>query len=242
MRAGRARRVALLAGAATTALTFGLAVGLRDRDALILTIALGVALVVTTRRPLLGGLALGALLLDVAAWMGLAFVSHLVHDDPTASVVISALLVISSSVGFAALVMSLGARFDHEDTPRPTKRPRPSLGAGFGLVWGLAAVTVVAAAPSMVAVPEGGEGRVVVSIRNSRFTTNHLQSKAGWVTLVVANPDLFWHTFTIPDLDIDVTVPVGSVRESAAKLPVGEYQYVCRVPGHSRMLGVLVVR
>jgi hypothetical protein len=242
MRAGRARRVALLAGAATAALTFGLAVGLRDRDAFVLTVALGLALVVATRRPLLGGLALGALLLDVAAWMGLAFISHMGHDDPTASVVLSALLVISSSVGFGALVVALGARLDHDDTPAPPRGPRPSLGAGFGLLWGLAAVAVVAAAPSMVAVPEGGEGRVVVSMRNSRFTTDRLESEAGWVKLVVANPDLFWHTFTVPDLDIDVAVPVGSVREADAKLPVGEYQYVCRVPGHSRMLGVLVVR
>lgn len=242
MRAGRARRVALVAGAATTALTFGLAVGLRDRDALILTVALGLALVVATRRPLLGGLALGVLLLDVAAWMGLAFVSHLGNADPTAAVLISALLVTSSSVGFAALVVSLGERLDHDDAPQTSRRPRPSLGAGFGLLWGLAAVAVVAAAPSMVAVPKGGPGRLVVGIRNSRFTTEGLAAKAGRVTLVVANPDLFWHTFTVPDLDIDVTVPVGSVRETTATLPVGEYQYVCRVPGHSRMLGVLVVR
>ena len=242
MRAGGARRVALFAGAGTAALTFGLAVGLRDRDAFILTVGLGLALVVTTRRPLLGGLALGALLLDVAAWMGLAFVSHLGHDDPTASVVLSALLVLSSSVGFGALVVWLGSRLDHEDAPAPPRRPRPSLGAGLGLLWGLAAVTVVALAPSMVAVPKAGEGRLVVSMRNSRFTTDQLESKAGWVRLVVANPDLFWHTFTIPDLDIDIAVPVGSVREADANLPVGTYQYVCRVPGHGRMIGELVVR
>jgi hypothetical protein len=223
-------------------MTFGLAVGLRDRDALVLTIALALALVVTTRRPLLGSLALGVLLLDVAAWMGLAFISHLGHDDPTASVVLSALLVVSSTVGFGALVVSLGARLDHEDTPGPARRPRPSLGAAFGLAWGLTAVVVVALAPSMVAVPEGGEGRVVISMRNNRFNTAQLNSRSGWVKLVVANPDLFWHTFTVPDLDIDIAVPVGSVREADANLPVGRYQYVCRVPGHGRMLGVLVVR
>jgi hypothetical protein len=61
------------------------------------------------------------------------------------------------------------------------------------------------------------------------------------VTIVVANPDLFWHTFTVPDLHIDITVPVGSVREAAAKLRPGRYVYVCRVPGHNRMHGVLVV-
>ncbi len=242
MRAGGARRIALVAGAGTAALTFGLAVGLRDPDALVLTIALALGVAVASRRPLLGGVALGVLLLDVIAWMGLALLSHLGHDDPTASVVLSALLVVSSAVGFAALVVSLGSRLDHEDAPRAARRPRPSLGAGLGLLWGLAAVAVVAAAPSMVAVPEGGEGRVVVSMRNNRFTTTHLESRSGWVKLVVANPDLFWHTFTVPDLDIDIAVPVGSVREADANLPVGTYQYVCRVPGHGRMLGVLVVR
>jgi hypothetical protein len=239
---GRARRAALLAGGGTAALTFGLAVALRDRDAFVLTVALALAVAVASRKPLLGGLALAALFLDVAAWMGLALFSHLGHDDPAASVVLSLLLVVAAVAGFAALVVWL-AETDHDHgAARPTRRPRPPVGAAFGLAWGLAAVTVIAIAPSMTGTPKGGEGRVVISIKNSRFSTGHLESRPGWVTLVVANPDLFWHTFTVPDLQIDVTVPVGSVREAAAKLPVGEWQYVCRVPGHSRMLGTLVVR
>jgi hypothetical protein len=239
---GRARRGALVAGGATAALTFGLAVGLRDRDALVLTFALGLAVAVALRKPLLGGLALAALFLDVAAWMGLALFSHLGHHDPVVSVVLSLLLVSSSVAGFVALVTWMAEAEHHDEAPRPPRRPRPSLGAALGLAWGAVAVAVVAAAPSMAATPKGGAGRVVISMKNSRFSTGHLDSKSGWVTLVVANPDLFWHTFTVPDLHIDVTVPVGSVREAAAKLPVGEYQYVCRVPGHSRMQGVLVVR
>jgi plastocyanin len=142
-------------------------------------------------------------------------------------------------VGLVALAVSF---FVH-DAPPPAKRPRvrPPLYAGLGLAWGVAATVVLAAAPSMVTVPAAKEGQLVVGIKNSRFTESRLDSKPGRVTIVVANPDLFWHTFTVPDLHIDVTVPVGSVREASALLEPGRYDYVCRVPGHTRMIGVLVV-
>lgn len=234
----RARRTATAAGAATAALTFGLAVGLHDRDALLLTIGLALAVIIAIRRPLLGGLGLAALLLDVAVWMGLAFVSHVQNDDPVVSLVLSGLLLTSSIVGLVALAVQ---SVNRERPGREPRKGRPFAAAGFGLVWGLAAAVVVAIAPSAVSIPAEKDGRLVVSIKNSRFSREELHASAGWTNIVVANPDLFWHTFTVPDLDIDITVPVGSVRSADAKLPPGKYQYLCRVPGHSKMLGVLVV-
>jgi hypothetical protein len=233
-----ARTWVLAAGAATAALTFGLAVGLRDRDALVLTIALGIAVAATVRLPRLGGAALAVLLVDVLAWMWLALISHIQHDDPAAAIVVSGLLTISSVAGLAALLVQVLSRGSE---PRRRRVTRPFLGAAFGLAWGVTATIVVAVAPSMVEVPQGGPGRLVVSMKNSRFTTDRMEARPGWIRVVVANPDLFWHTWTVPDLDVDVTVPVGSVREADVFLRPGRYDYVCRVPGHSRMQGVLVV-
>lgn len=231
-----ARRVALIAGAATAALTFGLGVGLRDRDALLLTLGLGIAVAMSIRWPRLGALALAVLLLDVTVWMGLALWSHVGRDDPVASMVVSGLLTYSSVVGLVALVVQFRRGEERAHAGR-----RPFLAAALGLAWGVAATGVVAAAPSMVELPEAGEGRLVISIRNSKFSTDRLRSDPGWVTVVVANPDLFWHTFTVPDLDFDIALPVGTVREASLRLDPGEYEYLCRVPGHSRMVGVLVV-
>jgi hypothetical protein len=234
-----ARRVAVVAGAATAALTFGLAVGLHDRDALLLTVGIAIAVGLTLRWRLLGGVVLAVLLADVTGWMGLAFASHLRHDDPFASSVVSALLVISSVTGLAALgVLAFSRR---GEPPAPRRQPRPALAAALGLTWGAVAAVVVGLAPSAVSIPAAKPGQLVVGIKNSRFTSDALRSRSGWVTIVVANPDLFWHTFTVPDLHIDITVPVGSVRQAAAKLAPGRYEYVCRVPGHNRMHGVLVV-
>jgi plastocyanin len=237
---GRPRRLALVAGGATAALTFGLAVGLRDRDALLLTIGLGLAVGLTARWARLGAVALAVLLADVAVWMGLALLSHLGHDDSITSVLLSALLFASAVTGLGALAVGVLERERPDDRPA-RRRARPALAAALGLAWGVAATVVVVVAPSMVSVPKAEEGKLVISIRNSKFSANRLESHPGFVTLVVANPDLFWHTFTVPDLDIDVTVPVGSVREATLNLRKGTYDYLCRVPGHNRMIGKLVV-
>jgi hypothetical protein len=215
-------------------------VGLRDRDALILTVGLAIAVVAALPWRRVGAVALAILLADVAGWMGLALASHLRNGDSFTSIVLSALLVTSSAVGLAALAWD---GFGWRRTPARSGRgtARPGLAAVTGLAWGVVAAVVVAVAPSMVAVPAAREGRLVVSIRNSRFSSRTLQTRAGLTTIVVANPDLFWHTFTVPDLHIDITVPVGSVRDAAANLPAGRYDFVCRVPGHNQMTGILVV-
>ena len=59
---------------------------------------------------------------------------------------------------------------------------------------------------------------------------------------MVENEDLIIHTFTIEDLDIDVTV--GPRSETLVELPAmepGVYKYTCEVPGHEEMKGTLQV-
>jgi plastocyanin len=62
------------------------------------------------------------------------------------------------------------------------------------------------------------------------------------VTVAVTNHDLFWHTFTIAALGIDLRVPVGDEKSVTFTAAPGTYQYICGVPGHaSFMHGVLTV-
>lgn len=66
---------------------------------------------------------------------------------------------------------------------------------------------------------------------------------SGAITVEVANRDLFWHTFTVEDLGVDLRIPVGAERIVAFDAPPGTYQYICAIPGHPEagMKGSLIV-
>ena len=62
------------------------------------------------------------------------------------------------------------------------------------------------------------------------------------MTVAVRNRDLFWHTFTIDTLGVDITAPVG-VRSASFEAEPGTYEFYCRIPGHATlgMRGTLTV-
>ena len=62
--------------------------------------------------------------------------------------------------------------------------------------------------------------------------------------MAVRNRDLFWHTFTIDALGVDVTAPVGRLRSVTFEARPGTYSYYCRIPGHATlgMRGTITVR
>ena len=63
------------------------------------------------------------------------------------------------------------------------------------------------------------------------------------VRLVVRNDDWALHTFTMSGLDVDYPMrPRSSRLVEFTPTAAGEYRYFCRVLGHNRMKGTLVVR
>jgi plastocyanin len=84
----------------------------------------------------------------------------------------------------------------------------------------------------------------VVETTNVAFVPDTLQASGGQVTVAVRNRDLFWHTFTIDALGVDVRAPVGRLRSAAFEARPGAYSYYCRIPGHATlgMRGTLTVR
>lgn len=78
---------------------------------------------------------------------------------------------------------------------------------------------------------------------NLDFSQAHLVVPEGPVTLALENRDLFWHTFTIEELDVDLRVPVRGEIATSFEAPPGEYRFFCAMPGHARagMVGTLVV-
>lgn len=63
------------------------------------------------------------------------------------------------------------------------------------------------------------------------------------VRVSLENRDLFWHTFTIDELDVDLQVPLSAKLAVTFDAPPGEYRFFCDVPGHVQagMEGILVV-
>jgi hypothetical protein len=61
-------------------------------------------------------------------------------------------------------------------------------------------------------------------------------------TLFVDNQDLFRHTFTVEDTDIDVELPAAQGARVGIDLAPGSYDVTCAVPGHEFMAATLEVQ
>jgi len=60
----------------------------------------------------------------------------------------------------------------------------------------------------------------------------------------VDNRDVWWHTFTIDALHVDVQVPSSGKRNVTFNAAPGTYTFYCAVPGHAAlgMKGTLTVK
>jgi plastocyanin len=82
-----------------------------------------------------------------------------------------------------------------------------------------------------------------VTAQHTKFDDTTLDATAGRVGVVLNNLDLFWHTFTIRDLGVNLNVPVQAERRIEFDAPAGTYAFVCKIPGHEQagMEGTLTV-
>jgi plastocyanin len=84
---------------------------------------------------------------------------------------------------------------------------------------------------------------LVVSATNARFSATTLTADHGTVTIDFTNNDLFWHTFTVPALGIDIRTPVKGHGQVSVNAQPGSYEFFCAIPGHKSigMRGTLTV-
>jgi plastocyanin len=218
---GRAARV--WAGALAVA---SLAIGARNRDGE--AIVFGVLLLVVgqltrVRKGTVGRIVLGLLAADSAGWMLPAVFVNARDGNSLGGVLVPGILAVLS-LGLLALVIGL--------------HPTPVLGMGVLLL-------VLAVAGSVVA---SGRDRAQVMVdatlraRNAAFDRKVVTVRTG-ALLVVRNDDLFWHTFTVPDLHIDARLATQATRTVSLDVPAGSYRFVCAIPGHDQagMNGTLIV-
>lgn len=233
------RRLLRWAGLADVAVMAFAGIALRDPEALVFAGIVGVGIAMLRFRGGLAGVViLGVLSADAAFFMLPAFASNAAHRESLANILIPASLAVVSLTGVAAALGSLSSK-------------HPS-GAGrvAGLIPQVVLATFVLAVIAAVvqqrgdavALPQPGD--VMLEVGSIAFKPSKLDLPTGPTTFAMHNTDLFWHTFTIEALDLNVDTPIGARRRASITLPAGTFTYICRVPGHAAagMKGTLVVR
>jgi nitrite reductase (NO-forming) len=233
------QRLARVAGIGLVLLLGSAAAGFRDVEAAALAVGVIVALGLQRfRTGLLGLLALGALCADVAAWMAPGAISNLTHREPWIATALPSALAVVALTGLAAVAALLIAR-------------RRSIRDGGGPVAvAVIALLLIVATNVAGAVAQSDRGSpvrpgdIAVTAQHVKFSPETLEANSGAIGVTVGNLDLFWHTFTIRSLDVDVRVPVQAERRITFRADRGTYEFVCTIPGHTQagMKGKLVVR
>jgi len=178
-----------------------------------------------------------ALFVNIEFWMFPAANGNATYRVGLFDLLIPASLVAFSLAGFIGAVAAIVHLRD------------PAAGQGAAGPTGILAVVFIFTSLGLVwamtnaetqVVPEGA---VELETANVAFVPDTLRTGGGQVTVAVRNRDLFWHTFTIDRLGVDVRAPVGSLRTASFEAEPGAYSYYCRIPGHAAlgMRGTLTV-
>jgi plastocyanin len=232
------RRLAVVAALADVVVLLGYGLARGDREALGYAVVMLVGLgLLRVGRGLLGLLVLTALFVNVQLWMFPA-----ANGNATYRVGLVDLLVPGSLVAFslAGLVGAVAAIVHLRDPAAGRAAAAPTgvlavvfVVASLGLVWAMTDAESQAVPP----------GAVELQTVNVRYDPDSLRASGGKVTVAVRNRDLFWHTFTIDALKVDVRAPVGRLRTATFQAKPGTYAFYCRIPGHATlgMRGTLAV-
>jgi plastocyanin len=230
----------LLDLAALANLAVLLFMGLAHGDILALVLGtitmIGLALT-CIRNGLLGVVILGLLFADIAGWTVSGAVNNFLHREQGMALLLPSFLGVISLTGLAA-VAGLLINWRKKQT-----------GSGFAVLVGSAGLTllfVVTLASLFVrgpVTPDIPGTSIVLDSKSMLYSSSDLTASEGHITLTLANDDLWWHTFTIDELDVDLHVPMGAERSVTFSAPAGEYRYYCGIPGHEAigMYGTLTV-
>jgi plastocyanin len=233
------RRLAVVAALANAVVLFGYGLTRGDREALGFAVVMLVAVgLLRVGRGLLGLLVLAALFVNIEFWMFPAANGNATYRVGLVDLLIPASLVAASLAGFIGAVAAIVELRD------------PRAGRGAAGTTGILAVVFVFSSLGLVWAMSDAESQVIpegaleVRTTNVAFLPDRLQAAPGEVTVALRNRDLFWHTFSIDALGVDIRAPVGRLRSASFEAQPGTYSFYCRIPGHATlgMRGTLTVR
>ncbi len=213
---------------------------LRDRLPLGLAVLAGVGLeLLHWRRGWLGVLALGVLFADTLVWTLSATIVNALHGEEVARLLIPASLSAISGVGVIAAFVILVLRRDWDTGGRIIRVVILS-----ALLFFLVVVAIGAANAGNLSQTSSSATALTVRTENLAFSTSELSAPSGQVMLNIDNHDVWWHTFTIDALHVDVQIPSSGIRQVMFNAAAGTYTFYCAIPGHAAlgMKGILTLR
>jgi plastocyanin len=214
-------------------------IAVRDKEALAFAGAILIGILFLRIRSGLAGVAmLGVLSLDAAVFMLPAAASNSTHRGRFVDLLIPLSLGV---ISIAGLLGAIGAILRHRK-PQSGRREAGVVMQTIVAVFIVALIAgTVAQRASKAEVARAGDIRV--EMRNTAFLQTTLNAQGGSISVAVSNHDLFWHTFTIDALHVNVDVPIGANRRVTFNALPGTYEFYCRVPGHKAagMKGTLIV-
>ena len=198
-------------------------------------LVIGLAFLAMT--PFLGGerrgLALGVAIFGIVAYVGnLPVILDDLSNPESAPSFIAQLL--STTAMVLVVVGGLAAWFRR---PARLIRPLAIAMAGVFVAGSFVSVAMASNTDSVAALP----GDVEVTAEQLMWAPEGVVIDGATTGIWIDNRDGFRHTFTIPELGIDVDVPALKSRRVDIDAPSGTYQILCTVPGHESMTGILTV-
>ena len=227
------RRLVSLAGVLATIAMGAVALLIGDIEGGVVAVGFAVATWLTrVRRGTLGAIGMALVSAITLGFMLTAAVTNIRAGSAMSSVLVSAGL---AAVALLGLVAALGFLIRRSSTS--TTAPWAGMISSILVLIGL----VVWGASTARAETEAGDIHLVA--KNVAFTETEIATTAGEVTVTLENKDLFWHTFTIEELGVDLRVPIGAELPVTFEAPPGEYEFICTIPGHTEaeMHGTLTV-
>jgi len=190
------------------------------------------------RNGIIGILLIGLLNADTAFWTLTGAASNFANGEH-----LSALL-LPSYLGLISLLVLTAAVGSWMDRKEPGRVRRPAAISAVATVLLLVLIIAIGVPVSSGSRLPVDANSLAINAENMHFSTTELVSDNGQVTINFTNQDLWWHTFTIDELDVNLNVPMGAVRTAEFKAPPGTYTFYCGIPGHAAagMNGTLTVR
>jgi plastocyanin len=226
-----------IAGVIEAGLLFAAGAYLRDAEALTLAFVVLLTMGWIFFRPgrIIPVIVRSLVFADVAFWMVPAAFSNAVNHSSLGSIVLPATLGTTAVVGLLSAAGFLISRGNQTAGRRAARGLAAVALAMIAVVAGVAAVTASNTTPSGKA--------IVIAATNARFSATTLTADHGTVTVDFTNNDLFWHTFTVPALGVDVRAPVKGRGRVSFNAPAGSYEFFCAIPGHKQigMRGTLII-
>ena len=226
-----------VAAAVETGLLFAAGAYLRDAEALGLAFVVLLTLGWIFFRPgrIIPVVVRSLVFADVAIWMVPAAITNAINHSSLGSILLPGTLGVTAIVGLlgaAGFVISRGNQAAGRRVARGV--------AALALAVVLAIAGVGAATASNTAL--SGKA-LVIAATNARFSATTLTADHGTVTVDFTNNDLFWHTFTVTALGVDIRTPVKGHGQVSFNAAPGTYEFFCAIPGHKSigMRGTLIV-